>query len=184
MDVMEAIKGRRSVRKYKTDPIPEEILHSLMEATRCTSSWHDTQCWEVIVVKDSQLKSELVKALPRDNLALSSMTEAPAILIFCAKDEVSGFDEAQPAVSRSGRLLFDAGLAVENLCLAAYSLGLGTVIVGLFDHQKVAELLRVPENIDVIAMVPLGFPAAEGNIMRRKNVSEFTSYDKYCKKNE
>jgi nitroreductase len=79
MDLMDAIKGRRSIRKYKPDPVPEETLQKIMEAVRWAPSWANTQCWEVIVVKDPNIKSELATALTKTNPALS-MADAPIVL--------------------------------------------------------------------------------------------------------
>jgi nitroreductase len=181
MDVMEAIKGRRSIRKYKPDAVPEEVLQTLMEAVKWAPSWFNTQCCQVIVVKDPQLKSELAKTLDRDNLALSSITEAPIVLVFCAIKGVSGYEEGQPATIKGDWLMFDTGLAMQNLCLTAHALGLGTVTIGLFDYQQVAKALQVPQNVEVVAMTPLGYPATEEKITERKDLSEFISYNKYRK---
>ena len=182
MDLMEAIKGRRSIRKYKPDPVPEEALHTLMEAVRWTPSWANTQCWEVIVVKDPKVKSELSTALPKGNPALSSMTEAPLVLVLCGKKGISGYYKGQPATEKGDWLMFDTGLAMQNLCSAAHALGLGTVIIGLFDHRKAAEILGVPQNVDVVAMTPLGYPATGGGSPKRKEISEFVHQERYCKK--
>jgi nitroreductase len=75
--------------------------------------------------------------------------------------------------------MFDTGLAMQNVCLAAHAAGLGTVIVGFFDHKKAEEILNLPENIEVVAMTPLGYPAAEGSARKRKELSEFVFYDRY-----
>lgn len=182
MDLMEAIKGRRSIRKYKPDPVPEEALHTLMEAVRWTPSWANTQCWEVIVVKDPKVKSELSTALPKGNPALSSMTEAPLVLVLCGKKGISGYYKGQPATEKGDWLMFDTGLAMQNLCSAAHALGLGTVIIGLFDHRKAAEILSVPQNVEVVAMTPLGYPATGGVSPKRKEISEFVHQERYCKK--
>jgi nitroreductase len=184
MDLMEAIKGRRSLRKYKPDPVPEKALQIVTEAIRWTPSWANTQCWEVIVVKDPKVKSELSTALPKGNPALSSMTEAPFVLILCGKKGISGYYKGQPATEKGDWLMFDTGLAMQNLCLAAHALGLGTVVVGMFDHKKVEEILGVPQNVEVVAMTPLGYPATEGSAPRRKEISEFVHYESYIKRNE
>jgi nitroreductase len=179
MDLMEAIKGRRSIRKYKPDPVPEEALRTLIEAVRWTPSWANTQCWEIIVVKDPKVKSDLAVALPKGNPALSSMTDAPLLLILCGKKEISGYYKGEPSTEKGDWLMFDTGLAMENLCLAAYALGLGTVIIGRFDHRKVAEILGVPQKVEVVAMTPLGYPATEGSAPKRKEISEFVFYERY-----
>ncbi len=182
MDLMEAIKGRRSIRKYKPDPVPEEVLQTLMEAVRWAPSWANTQCWELIVVKDPGVKSELATTLPKGNPALSSMVEAPMVLVLCGKKGTSGFYRGQAVTDKGDWLMFDTGIAMQTVCLAAYSLGLGTVVVGMFDHKKAEEILRVPQHIEVVAMTPLGYPATGGSTPKRKDKSEFVFSDRYEKK--
>jgi nitroreductase len=182
MDLMEAIKGRRSIRKYKPDPVPEDALQKIMEAVRWAPSWANTQCWELIVVKDPKIKSELATALTKTNPSLSSITEAPIVIVLCGKKGVSGFKKGEAATMKGDWLMFDTGIAMQNLCLAAHSLGLGTVVVGLFDHKKVEEILGVSQNAEVVAMTPLGYPATEGSAPKRKELSEFVFYDRYGKK--
>lgn len=176
MDLMEAIKGRRSIRKYKSDSVPEEALHTVLEAVRCAPSWGNTQCWKIIVVKDPKIKTELAKTVPKVNPALSSMTEAPILLVLCGEKGISGYYGGKPSTEKGDWLVFDSGLAMQNLCLAAHGVGLGTVIMGLFDHQKVGEILGLPQNIEVVAMTPLGYPATKGIMPRRKEHSEFVFY--------
>jgi nitroreductase len=179
MDLIGAIKGRRSIRKYKPDPVPEETMRVLIEAVRWAPSWANTQCWEVVVVKDPKVKAELATALSKTNPALSSMTEAPLVIVLCGKKGVSGFKKGEAVTVKGDWLMFDTGIAMQTLCLTAYSLGLGTVVVGMFDHKKVEEILGVPQNVEVVAMTPLGYPAAEGGAPRRKEPSEFIFYEKY-----
>lgn len=181
MDLMEAIKGRRSIRKYKPDPVPEEAMHILIEAVKWSPSWANTQCWEVIVVKDPKVKSELAATLVKTNPALSSMTEAPLVIVLCGKKGVSGFKKGEAATVKGDWLMFDSGIAMQTLCLTAHSLGLGTVVVGLFDHQKAEEILGVPQDREVVALTPLGYPAAEGVAPKKKEISEFVFYDGYGK---
>ncbi len=179
MDLMDAIKGRRSIRKYKPDPVPEEAFRTLMEAVRWAPSWANTQCWELVVVKDPKIKSELTTALPKTNPALSSMTEAPLILVLCGKKGVSGFKKGEATTVKGDWLMFDTGIAMQTLCLTAHSLGLGTVVVGNFDHKKAEDILDVPQSAEVVAMTPLGYPATEGITPKRKEPSEFVFYEKY-----
>ncbi len=182
MDLMDAIKGRRSIRKFKPDPVPEEALKTILEALRWSPSWANTQCWEVVVVKDQQVKSGLAGTLAINNPAISSMTDAPAVLVLCGKKGVSGFKKGEPTTIKGDWLMFDTGIAMQSLCLTAYSLGLGTVIVGLFDHRKAEEFLGVPPDREVVAMTPVGYPAAESSAPKRKEISEFVFHDRYGKK--
>lgn len=179
MDLMEAIKGRRSLRKYKPDSIPEEVLHQVLEAVRWAPSWNNTQCWEIIVVKDPEAKSEVLKAMTKPNPAHSAIIEAPILLVLCGKKAISGYYRGKPVTGKGDWLMFDTGLAMQTLCLAAHGLGLGTVVVGMFDHQKAGEILGVPEDVEVVAMTPLGYPASGSTGPKRKEISEFVFYEKY-----
>jgi nitroreductase len=182
MDLMEAIKERRSIRQYKPDPVSEEALQEVMEAVRWSPSWANTQCWEMIVVKNPNMKSQLANTLIGTNPARSSMTEAPLVIVLCGKKGVSGFKKGQAATDRGDWLMFDTGLAMQTLCLAAHGLGLGTVVIGMFDHKKAEEILSVPQNVEVVAMTPLGQPAADGTAPKRKGFSDFVFYEKYPKR--
>ncbi len=179
MDLMEAIKGRRSIRKYKSDPIPEEVIHTLTEAVRWAPSWANTQCWEVILVKDLATRSELSKTLPRTNPALYSVTEAPLLLVLCGKKGVAGFYKGEAVTDKGDWLMFDTGLAMENLCLTACAFGLGTVVIGMFDHKKAAEILGIPSEVELVAMTPLGYPATSGGTTKRKEISAFFHQERY-----
>ncbi|MGQ9646316.1 MAG: nitroreductase family protein, partial [Thermodesulfobacteriota bacterium] len=182
MDLMEAIKGRRSIRKYKAEPVSEEVVQKVMEAVRWSPSWANTQCWEVILVRDPSMKSELANTLTPTNPARSAMTEAPIVVVLCGKRGVSGFKKGEAATVKGDWLMFDTGIAMQNLCLAAHALGLGTVIVGLFDHRKAEEILGVPQSVEVVAMTPLGYPAAQGSAPKRNEVSEFVFNERYPRK--
>lgn len=182
MDLMEAIRGRRSIRKYRSDPIPEEALLKVIEAVRWSPSWANTQCWEMVIVKDPDKKSALANTLPSTNPARMAMIEAPVVIVLCGKKGVSGFKKGEAMTIKGDWLMFDTGIAMQNLCLMAYSLGLGTVIIGLFDHKKAEEILGVPGDREVVAMTPLGYPAVSGTAPKRKEVSEFVFYETYPSK--
>jgi nitroreductase len=182
MDLLEAIKGRRSIRKYKPDPVSEGTLRMVMEAVRWSPSWANTQCWEVIIVKEPDIKSALASTLTTTNPSLSSMTEAPLVIVLCGKKGVSGFKKGEATTVKGDWLMFDTGIAMQSLCLAAHDQGLGTVVIGLFNHKKAEEILGVPQSVEVVAMTPLGYPAAEGSAPKRKEISEFVFSDHYGKK--
>lgn len=182
MDLMEAIKQRRSIRKYKPDPVSEEALQKVFEAVRWSPSWANTQCWELILVKDPNVKSELANTLTTTNPARSSMTEAPLVIVLCGKKGVSGFKKGEATTVKGDWLMFDTGIAMQSLCLAAHALELGTVVIGLFDHKKAEEILGLPQNVEVVAMTPLGYPAAQSVAPKRKEVSEFVFSERYPKR--
>ncbi len=183
MDIFEAIKDRRSVRKYKTTPVDEKTVERLLEAVRLTPSWANTQCWRFVVVRDSNIKSELAgTTLSETNRASEALKNAPAVIVACAELGRSGVsrDTGQPSTDKGEYwYMFDVGLAMQSLMLAAHSLGLGTVIVGAFDAKKAAAILEVPEGFCVVSMTPLGYPEREPRPVPRKELSEVVFYDKY-----
>lgn len=179
MDVLEAIKGRRSIRKYKPDPVSDETLDTVLEAVRWAPSWANTQCWEVIVVRQAEMKAKIADTLPSGNPALSSVRDAPILLVLCATRNLSGFKRGEVTTDKGDWFMFDTGIAMESLCLAAHSLGLGTVIIGLFDAKRVEGILGVPGNISVVAMTPLGYSQGEVSAPRRKELADFVHFETY-----
>ena len=179
MELSVAVRERRSVRKFKGDDVSQKDLDAIMEAIRWAPSWANTQCWDVIVVRKAEIKKRLSETLPRSNPARGAMTQAPVILAVCARKGVSGFYKGEASTDKGDWFMFDIGLAVQNLCLMAHSLGLGTVIVGLFDVTKAEEILRVPEDRSVVVLLPLGFPEGAPSAPKRKGISEFVRDENY-----
>jgi len=177
--VTEAIKARRSIRKYDTREIPEEVVNHLLETLRWTPSWANTQCWELVWVKDKGLREKLVAASYKGNPANKAMVEAPVLLALGAKLNTSGFYKGEATTKFGDWFMFDLGLAAQTLCLAAQSHGLGTVIVGLFDHNKVKEVLSVPEGYEIVALIPVGYPAHTPSAPRRKEIGEFLHFNTF-----
>jgi len=183
LEVLEAIRTRRSVRKYAPDPVPDELLRQVLEAARWAPSWANTQCWEVVVVRDPERKKALSELLvPERNPAKNAVATAPVVLAVCGRKGVSGFYKGQPVTEKGDWLMFDVALAVQNICLAAHALGLGTVIVGALDHAKASELLGLPEDMELVVLIPLGKPAHEPKAPPRKELSEFVHLERYGQK--
>ncbi len=173
-DMMDAIKGRRSIRKYEDKPVSPEDLSQVLEAVRWAPSWANCQCWEVVVVSDKTIKEKLQGTLPpKGNPAFKAMVQASIVLALCAKKGVSGFYKDVSTTKFGDWLMYDLGLATQNLCLAAHDLGLGTVIIGAFDHEKAGRAINLPEGYEVVTMIPMGYPAKIGSAPKRRSVDEF-----------
>jgi len=180
MDLMKAIYERRSIRRYEADPVKEEDLKAVLEAARWAPSWANTQCSRFVVVRDPDIKARLAATLDPTNPALSSITQAPIVIVACAELGKSGWEKGQPVTDKGDNwFMFDVALAMQNLVLAAHSLGLGTVHVGLFDARKAAEVLQLPPGIACVEMTPLGYPSKTGKAPPRKELSEIVFYDRY-----
>ncbi|MBW1734334.1 MAG: nitroreductase family protein [Deltaproteobacteria bacterium] len=177
-DLMSIIKERRSIRKYQDRDVPEETLKQILEAVQWSPSWANTQCWEVIVVKDPAVKEELQGTLIK-NPATKAMVQAPVVLVLCGKLKSSGYYNGKVTTKFGDWFMFDLGIANQSLCLAAWDQGLGTVIVGLFDHDKARKILGVPEGYEVVSMIPMGYPAKDPQPPKRREINDFTHYDKF-----
>ena len=183
MELIDAIKKRGSVRKYKPDHVEDEKLMNVLEAARWAPSWANTQCWQFIIIKDGETKKKLSETLAKGNPSIETVIKAPIILVACGKKGVSGFYKGS-YVTDKGEFwyMFDVALALQNLTLAACSLGLGTVHVALFDAKKAEEILGVPENVSVVELIPLGYPVEQPREIPRKEVKDFIFYEHYGQK--
>ncbi len=178
MDILEVIKTRRSVRNYLDKPVEDEKLQAVLEAVRMSPSWANFQCWRLVVVKEKGVKIK-ISALSyveaffaplgyKANPAMKALAEAPVDIVLCADPEKSGklWDQQY--------YLVDAGIAAQNLMLAARGLGLGSVFVGVFDEDGLKKLLGIPAEIRIVGLFPLGYPAEEQRTGPSRNpVSEF-----------
>lgn len=171
MSILKIIKERRSVRRYRSEPIPEEALLRVLDAARFSPSGKNLQPWKFIVVKDKTLKRHLAEASQRQFF----IAEAPVIIVAC------GFPDR--CYSRMGNYMkswpVDVSIAVEHLILQAQEEGLGTCWVGAFEEGEVKSLLHVPDGVRVLALTPLGYPDENPVPRKRKSLEEIVSYDSF-----
>ena len=187
MELMKAIKGRRSIRKYTSKAVDDKTLNIILEAARQAPSWANTQCWRFIVVRDSQLRNKLADtaidvANGKPNRGAEAMRITPIAIVACAEMRKAGYflrEPREPVTDKGDWYMYDVALAMQNLTLAAHGLGLGTVHIGAFDALKAAEILGVPEGFAVVAMTPLGYPDEAPNPRPRKELNEIVFYDKF-----
>lgn len=184
MDTIEAIKTRRSVRKFSDRPLEDEKLQSVLEAVQAAPSWSNMQCWRLVVVKSAETRARIsdlsfVESFfstygYKANPAQKGIAGAPAVIVLCAFPDQSGELNGQKYY------LTDAGIASENLMLAAHAVGLATVFVGVFDEDKLAELLDIPPGVRIVGLFPLGYPLTEPKGgPPRKPLDEIVHYEKW-----
>ncbi len=152
MEVIKAIETRRSVRRFKEDPFPDEVLQQLLQAGSMAPSAGNVQPWQFFVVRNKKAHSRLADAA----LGQSWMIKAPVIVVVCA-------DLARSAISYGQRgttlyALQDTAAAIENMLLVAVEEGLSSCWIGAFREEIVAELLHInPEKVRPVALVVLGY---------------------------
>ena len=175
MDVFEAIRLRRSVRAYKADPIPKNVMEKMLQALRLAPSACNFQPWKFVVVTDSGVKAKLAEACHDQKF----IAEAPVAIVGCGfpADAYKGMGGAGNSVD------VDLAIALDHLTLAAVAEGLGTCWIGAFSEPRVKALLAVPEEVKVVAITPLGYPSDPGVFRaddeRRKALEEIVSYDRF-----
>ncbi len=161
MDFMDVIRRRRSIRRYKPDPVPEEILNQILEAARLAPSSGHRQPWHFIVVKDTETKRKLELA--------GWASEAPIVIVGCT----------DPQVSPRWHIV-DLTIAFEHILLAAANFGLGTCWIGKMNFDEIIkEVLNIPKSMKVVAVTPLGYPAEAPGPKERKALSEIVHYERF-----
>lgn len=197
MTTIEAIRKRRSIRKYKKDSIPEEVILELLDAARLAPSGCNAQPWRFRVVKDIDTKLQLAQAAYNQKF----ISEAPVVLVVCANikqyldKSVSGIHDlgkigavkneiAEIIEDRVGKLRYlkvreigpliavNVAIAVEHIVLRALDFDLGTCWVRLFDWQKVKEIFNWDDDIYVVALLPIGYPDESPEQRKRLTLQE------------
>ena len=166
MDVFEAIKRRRSIRAFKNIDLPEETVEKLIDAARWAPSAGNIQPWEFIIERNSETKRKLSEAA----LNQTFIEEAPVVIVVCADYKRSG-----AGYGNRGATLYciqDTAAAIQNIHLAATALGLGTCWVGAFREELVKKLLKIPDGIRPVALIPVGYPAEQPSPRPRRPLSE------------
>lgn len=178
-DCVQAIKDRRTIRTFEDQPVTAEQVRTLLESIRWAESWANTQCWEVVIVRDEQIKTQLQETMAKGNPGTKAVVQAPVVFAMCAKLQTSGFYKGQAPTKFGDWFMFDLGIACQNLSLAAHTMGLGSVILGLFDHEKVARVLQVPAGFELVTLIPVGVPAKIPSAPNRREVEQFTHWEKF-----
>jgi len=158
MELQKAIESRKTVRKFTDHYIPNEDLKKILDAARRAPSWANTQVWEFVVLRDRELIGQVTECYSPNNPSRKCSIDASAVIVVCAKLNVSGCLGGKPLTPFNEWYMFDLGMAVENMCLRAHDIGLGSVVVGSMDHEKIAEICKVPDDYAVVVTVPLGEP--------------------------
>lgn len=177
MDAIDCILTRRSIRRYKPDPLPEGALERIIELASWAPSWANSQCVRYIAVS-GQLKEQLVALLGTGNKA-TAVSQAPVVLAVCVIHGLSGALRDNPENEKGEAwTYFDCGGAVQTLCLAAKALGYGTLQIGAFNYEAVGDLLDIPVHLELMELVTVGIANIEPAPPARHSVKELLSYKK------
>lgn len=175
----ECVKNRRSIRKYKAGKIDHAVIEKVVEMASFAPSWKNVQTTRYIVVEDEAVKHEIAESCVLGfGLNRKNIENAPALVLVTTVANRSGY-ERDGSFSTSKEThweSFDAGLAVQTFCLAAHAEGLGTVIMGIYDEEKVIKTAQIPEGQKVSAMIAIGYPDEAPVMPKRRGVDELLTY--------
>jgi nitroreductase len=169
MELYEAIRSRRSVRRWLDKPIPDDVLRRVLDAGRLAPSARNLQEWKFVVVRDPGLRARLVEAARGQ----SFVGEAPAVIVGSAVET--------DHVMTCGQLCYpiDLAIALDHMTLAAAAEGLGSCWVGAFHEEAVKEIVGIPDEVRVVALLALGYPAGEVAARPRKSFDEVVVWDRW-----
>lgn len=167
MEVLQAIRGRRSIRRYTDRPVSKEVLETLLDAARWAPSGGNQQRWRFIVVTEHATKELLRKCSP-------GVFGGPAVYVVICEE---GPPDGDPG-ARKG-CLADCAIAAQNMMLAAHSLGLGSCVILSYSPSAMQEILDLPARIKPVLVVVLGYPAEDPEPPARRPLSEIVFQERY-----
>ena len=168
--VLNLLQGRRSIRRYRPDPVPSEMLEQLLQAGRCAPSASNRQPWAFIAVQDAATRQQVAQHAAYYLIRWAHVAEAPLLIVLCG--------DAGHRIYRQ-YLHEDLGLAGAQIMLQAHALGLGTCWIGGLDRKALAGILKLPDHMEIIGLLTVGFPAEDPRPSPRKPLATITHYDVY-----
>lgn len=175
MELIQGIQERRSIRKFKAEAISHELMQEIVDIAAYAPSWKNTQIARYTVIEAPEIKQKLSGDCMMD-FAYNQNTAngAPVMVAVSMVKARSGYEKDGSFSTTQGThwQSFDAGIATQTFCLAAHAKGLGTVIMGIFDANKVAELIGLPEDQSVAALIAIGYPDDAPAAPKRKSAAD------------
>ena len=177
MNVTECLKTRRSIRKYKPDPVDHSIIDSIVSSASYSPSWKNTQIARYTAIENSSLLSEIADKFTPDYNS-NIIRQAPLLIAVTFIKGRCGYErDGSFTTKKQDRWqMFDVGAACQNFCLEAWNHGLGTVIMGVFDEDGISELLDIPDGQELGALIAAGYPDIAPDAPNRKSVEQLLQY--------
>jgi len=163
MDAVKMLKERRSVRKFSDRSVDRELIKELVSTSTYAPTWANTQTARYNIVDDKETLSQLAECMNGFAFNQKTTTRAAGVIVLSAVKGLSGYSPTGEIDTKKGDTwkFFDAGIAAQTFCLAAYEQGLGTVILGIFDEDKAAKIINLPENEVVECIIAYGYPETD-----------------------
>lgn len=177
MNAIECLKTRRSIRKYKPDPISHSQIESLVSTASFSPSWKNTQITRYIAIEDSDILNSIINDFT-PSFNSNVIKQVPLLMAVTFKKGRCGFErDGSYTTKKEDRWqMFDVGIACQSFCLAAHNAGLGTLIMGIWDEEGISKLLNIPEDQELAALIAVGYPDIEPEAPKRKSVDELLTF--------
>ncbi len=162
MDAKTCMETRRSVRRFQDKPVDRDVISGVVRLAQMAPTWKNSQTVRYIWIDDNALKDKIAEeAVMGFAKNTDNIRSAPGLMVVTTVHGISGFndDGTHTTVKGDHWESFDAGLGVQTLCLALHEAGLGSVIMGLYDQEKVSALAGVPAGELVSCILAVGYPA-------------------------
>ncbi len=179
MEALQCIETRRSVRRFTEEPVTKEQIEAVVSYAKYAPTWKNTQVNRYIAVldpdKQTAIAEQAVMGFEGNTKIIKS---APVLIVQTTVNSRSGYERDGSFSTSKGTHWesYDAGIGAQTLCLAAHEMGLGTVIMGVFDEEKVKEIVSVPEGQSVAALIAMGHPKFTPDPVPRKDVDVILSF--------
>ena len=175
MELQNCLESRRSIRRYLDTPVSRETIKELIKAAILAPSWKNSQVSRYYVA-DGEHKKALAAHLPEFNQ--NNVKDAPVLIVSAIVKGRSGFnrDGSYSTHLKDGFQYFDNGLQVENLCLKARELGLGTLIMGLYDEAAIRAFFNMDDSQEIVSVIAVGYPDIIPEMPTRKSVDDIVIF--------
>ncbi len=177
MNTLDCIKTRRSIRSFKADKIPHDIIDNIIYYSTYSPSWKNSFVPRFIAIEDTNLINKIASEyVPEFNKA--KIITAPLLMVVTAIKNRSGYErDGSFSTDKGDRWgYFDTGIACQTLSLCAHEYGLGSVILGYYDGDGITHLLNIPDDREIIALIPMGYPNESPEAPKRREVSSVLEY--------
>lgn len=163
--LVDVILNRRSIRRYEKKEIPKDVLYKILESGRQAPSAANIQPYHFVVLTDQEIKKEISKGMFNRFIQDSAFT-------------IVGCDNTGEILTGKWAIV-DTSIALQNMVIAAWALGIGSCWIGDFQENNVKQLLKVPNKWKIVAIIAFGYPAEQPQPRKKKTIDEIVSYDKF-----
>ncbi len=176
MELTQVLNERKSIRRYQNKPVEEEKIRAMIEAAILAPSWKNMQTSRYYVVSTPEKRTQVWEALPEFNR--NNTKDAPVLIVTTVVLNQVGFNKDGSVVNELGNGwgYYDCGLHNMNLMLKASELGLGTLVMGIRDADALKQILNIPEQESVAAVISVGYPDIDPVRPKRKTVEEIAKF--------